>query len=145
MSDEAATMTPAQALLLLSQHSGRHDDVHHPKWESGFLGALRPYRGQLDVANFHEVMTALRVLAAQLEAPQVDRNLVSALWNICHLARMWAVAPEGMLQSNRLIAPADVARIERWIDCVSYAVLCLLDGAGVDEAFHEYDNADEPW
>lgn len=43
-----------------------------------------------------------------------------------------------MLRSNDLIDDKDIARLESWIDCMSYAVLILLDGGGIKEAFAEY-------
>jgi hypothetical protein len=132
-------MTPDEAKELLMLHSFAHADVDHPKMETGFLGSLRPYRGHLIEANFHEVMAALRVLVPSLQQPSVDREIISALWGICHLGRMWGVDPDGMLQRNHLIAPQDVKTLELWVDCISYATMMLLDGTGEKEAFHEYD------
>ena len=133
-------MTSAEAKQLLLLHSGAHPDTNHSKSQSGFLGSLRPYGGCLLAENFHEVMAALKVLAPQLEGPLVDREVASALWGICHLGRAWGVEPDGMLRSNRLISDADIARLESWIECISYATMVLLDGGGIEEAFHEYDH-----
>ena len=136
-------MTTDEAKLLLLMHSFCHPDIHHPKMETGFLGSLRPYRG-LKVENFHEVMTALRVLAPLLQESQVDRDIVGALWSICDLSYSWGVHPEGMLRRNDLIAHADVVRLERWGNRISYASRILLGGvsgdAAIAEAFHGYDS-----
>ena len=131
-------MNPTEAKELLLLHSFSLPDLNGPKMHSSFLGSLRPYRGNLIEENFHEVMTALLVIAPLLEKPEVDREIVSALWSICHLARSWGVSPFGMLQSNSLIAPEDVARLASWVDQISYTSMALLDGAGVEVAFHEY-------
>lgn len=130
-------MTSEEARESLRFHSGSHPDVDDPRWSRGFLGMLRPYHG-LREESFHEVMEALRVLADDLQAEKVDREVVSALFGICHLARAWGIHPRGMLRSNGLIDSADVERLEQWVWTISYATLCVLDGS-TDEAFHEYD------
>src|SRR5262245_37045603 len=111
-------MTPAEAKELLLIHSFAHPDIKHPKMECGFLGSLRPYRGHLVEESFHEVMAALRALAPTFHQPTVDREVVGALWGICHLARSWGVHPDGMLRRNGLIQEQDIARLERWVDCI---------------------------
>ncbi len=132
-------MTLDEAKELLSLHAFTHPDAaEHPKAESGFLGALRPYRG-LSEANFREVMLALRVLGPSLAEDRLDREVVAALWGICHFGRAWGVHPEGMLRRNGHIADADVVRLEQWLEAISYATACLLDGAGEDVAFETYD------
>jgi hypothetical protein len=130
-------MTSAEARESLRFHSGSHPDVDDPRWSRGFLGMLRPYGG-LRETSFHEVMRALRELATDLQNEMVDREVVSALFGICHLARAWGIHPDGMLRRNGLIAPTDVERLERWVWTISYATSCVLDGS-IDEAFAEYD------
>lgn len=134
------TSTRAKELLLL--HSFSHPEAaEHPKAARGFLGSLRPYRGHLLDENFHDVMQALRTLAPTLTVTAIDREVVAALWGICHFARAWGIHPEGMLRRNDLIGEADIAKLERWVDMISYATFCLLDGTGGEqEAFHEYDS-----
>jgi hypothetical protein len=132
-------MTTAEAKELLQFHSFTHPDVDHSKMEGGFLGSLRPYQGQLFEKNFHEVMAALRVLAPSLQQTPIDREVVSALWNICHLGRAWGVYPNGMLRSNNLIQPQEIERLESWVACISYATMMILDGVDIDDAFSEYD------
>ena len=61
-------------------------------------------------------MAALRVLAPQLQEPQLDAQIINALWSICHTARAWGVHEDGMLRRNDLISPADVERLESWIE-----------------------------
>ena len=132
-------LSPEEAKELLRFHSGRHEDVDHPKWESGFLGSLRPYRG-LNEQNYHEVMNCLNALAADLsESGALDREVIADIWGICHLGRAWGVEPRGMLRSNNLITPEDVERLESWIIQISYSAFCLLDGCGAEVAFEFYD------
>ena len=122
-------MNPAEAKEVLLFHSFAHEDIDHPKMGGGFLGSLRPFDGRLKEENFHEVMEALRILAPALEQPSVDREIVSSIWHICHLGRMWGVHPGGMLRRNGLISAEESARLERWIDCISYATMMLLGGS----------------
>ncbi len=133
-------MNAEAAELLLSYHSGRNPDVENPKWTGGFLGSLRPFRGSLTEENFHEVMACLRVLADDLgDGETLDRGVVSDLWGIVHLGRAWALAPGGMLRRNGLISQDDQERLGSWLETISYAVLMLLDGAGAEEVFGDYD------
>jgi hypothetical protein len=128
-------MTASEAKELLLIHSFSHPDSELGR---GFLGSLRPFDGHLKEENFH-IMAAIRVLAPSLGEPAIDREVVGALWGICYLARMWGVHPDGMLRRNGLIEAEDSARLERWVDCISYATMILLGGGGSDEAFSEYN------
>jgi hypothetical protein len=134
-------MTPAHAKELLLLH-GFCDprSAEHPKAAAGFLGSLRPYGGHLVEENFREVMESLRVLAPELSGATVDREVVSALWAMCHLARAWGVEPEGMLRRNGLISATDIETLAGWVATLSYATMCLLDGSGEEEAFQAYDH-----
>ena len=40
-------MDKNEAKELLSFHSTRNEDIDNMKWEKGFLGSLRPFRGEL--------------------------------------------------------------------------------------------------
>lgn len=135
-------MTPAEAREALLFHSGAHPDVDDPRWQKGFLGSLRPFSG-LREENYHEVMAALRALTEQLQADSVPREVVSAVVGICHFARAWGVAPDGMLRGNGLIGDEDAARLEGWIWTISYALSMILDGDAA-EAFDEYDRECRP-
>ena len=130
-------MTFAQAKQGLLLHSFALNDADDAQMARGFLGSLRPYIG-LREENFREVMAALRVLAPHLGAPTLDREIVGALWNICHLARAWGVHPDGMLRRNDLISPADAERLDAWIEAISDVTAMLLDGADVETAFADY-------
>jgi hypothetical protein len=133
-------MTPQEAREALSFHSGAHPDTDDPRWQSGFLGSLRPFKG-LREENFHDVMCCLRVLGHSLQDRVVERETVAAVWGICHLGRSWGVHPEGMLRRNGLISQEDVDTLETWIDTISYAFLCLLDD-DEQEAFAGYQDDD---
>lgn len=61
-------MTPAEAKTALQFHAFRHPEFEDERACNGFLGSLRPYRGRLNEASFHEVMQALRGLAPELGA-----------------------------------------------------------------------------
>jgi hypothetical protein len=131
-------MTKAEAKDLLLHHAFSHDDYQHPKSERGFLGMLRPFNGTLPEVNYHEIMAALSTLADDLDYPTLDREIIAALWGICHFARAWGLEPEGMLRRNDLITPAQIEQLAAWVDSISYATCCLLDGSGRAEAFADY-------
>ncbi|OMF05407.1 hypothetical protein BK129_15610 [Paenibacillus amylolyticus] len=131
-------MEREEAVTLLKCHSFSYDDLSHPKMENGFIGSLRPFRGHLIKENFHELMEILRVLASELARPSLDREVMACLWGITHMARAWAVEPEGMLRSNNLISDELVTLMEQWLNLLSYAVMILIEGGGEEEAFWEY-------
>ncbi len=128
-----------QAIELLLLHSCAHPDFNHPKWESGFIGMLRPFGGELIEDNYHEVVACIGCLAGELqsEAP-VDKRIVSSLWGICHTARAWGVEEDGMLRRNRLISDEQVRTLDEWVDAISYATTTLLDGEDLDSALAQY-------
>ena len=130
-------MTATEARAILLAHAGMPADFEDPRFTGGFLGMLRPYK-QLYEHNFHEVMLALRTIASSLENPAIDRELISALWGICHFGRAWALETGSMLQRNDLISIADAERLSEWLNIISYAVASLLDDSGMKEAFEPY-------
>ena len=145
ISDEFPTMQTniATARKRLLQHAFLDEDSDDPRVTRGFLGALRPFDGALHEENFHDVMDCLRTLADELgNAARLDRDLVAALWSLCHLGRTWGVEEGGMLRANGLISTAQVVQLESWIGQISYATLMLLGGSDVDTAFEHYDRGD---
>lgn len=140
MNIDITKITPSSARELLQHHAGRHSDIDHPKSVDGFLGSLRS-NNNLRAENFHEVMACLNVLASELENQATcDREIMAALWGICHLGRAWGIDPDGMLRRNALISAEQANRLESWINQISYTTFCLLDGCGVDVAFEFYDD-----
>ena len=127
-------MTPDQAKEILSLHSGRHEDIYHPKSEHGFIGMLRPYRGLIE-ENFHEVMEAIRVLAPELNREMVDTKLMEDLWVICYMPQVCVLYEEGTVRRHGLITPEDSKRLSEWIDQIAYAVMILLEINDPYEAF----------
>ncbi len=119
-------MTPAEGAQRL---------VFHLMPEDGsFLNMLRPYCG-LRREILTDVLDALRGCASMVTADALPRDLVSALWSICHLGRSWALVPDGMLRRNNLISAADLKTLNAFLERFEYAVLALLDGGTLDEAF----------
>ncbi|WP_440109601.1 hypothetical protein [Paenibacillus sp. QZ-Y1] len=131
-------MKREEAVILLKCHAFSYEDLYHPKMETGFLGSLRPFRGQLMEENFHELMEILRTLVPDLQGPTLDREVMACLWGITHLGRAWAVEPDGMLRSNNIISDEQVTLMEKWLDLFSYAVMILIEDGGEDEAFWGY-------
>ena len=134
-------MTFKEAKQTLLLHSFSHSDLSHPKMATGFLGSLRPYQG-IKEENFREVMEAIKSLAEYFQKePLLDKEIVNALWGICHLARAWGVHPDGMLRRNNLISEKEHLQLEEWIETISYATMMLLDGCDMDIALEEYNKS----
>lgn len=127
-----------QAKDLLKLHAYVHEDTFNPKMQNGFLGSLRPFTG-LNEDNFHEVMYVLKVMQPLFDDNEckIDREIISAIWGMCHLARSWGIDTDGMLRRNNLITSEDINKLETWIDHISYAFWGLLDGLS-EEAFEDY-------
>ena len=139
--DNLPTLDVDEARELLAKHSFTHDDLKDPKMENGFLGSLRPYRGTLNHDAFHEVVACLKAIAPTFSGDDhVDRKTVSNFWGICHLARDWGTHPDGMLRRNNLITETDVQTLVKWVDCLSYAVMMLLENPDPNEAFVLYED-----
>lgn len=139
--DDLPLLTIDEARELLSKHSFTHTDLADPRMKNGFLGSLRPFRGKLNHGAFHEVVACLKALAPTLSGNEIiDRRTVSNIWGICHLARAWGTHPDGMLRRNKLISGGDVLVLEKWVDCLSYAVMMLLEDSDPSEAFVLYEN-----
>jgi hypothetical protein len=130
-------MSPDEARELLSFHCGANPNVDDPRWQNGFLSMLRPYKG-LREPVFHQVMDCVVALADELRGERIDRGAISSLWGICHLGRAWGLEEGGMLRRNGLITDEDRSRLAEWIDCISYAVMMLLDGSTLEEALEPY-------
>lgn len=130
-------MRREEALALLEMHSFRNEDIYHPKMEKGFLGMLRPFTGELYEKNFHEMMRILWALREDLQSDNIDREINSSLFSICHFARMWGLDPGGMLQRNNLLSTDQIAQLQEWVDTISYTISNLLEG-DEGEAFHGY-------
>lgn len=127
-----------EAKELLSFHSSRNSDIDNPKWENGFLGSLRPFRGELYRENFIEVMECLRALKDEFSAPAIEQGIVSDIVGIIHLARVWA-APSGMLGSNHLLTEEQTKHLLAWADIIETGFMFLLEGAE-EEAFTDYED-----
>jgi len=130
--------TEARHQLLL-HGPGTSDESGQPMiLDDGFVASLRPYSG-LHEKNFHLVIQALLVVGERLHCePQVDRELVKAVWSICETGRSWGLHPSGMLQRNKLITVADTKRLERWVDTIESIALRLLGGWSPHWAVTDY-------
>ena len=132
-------MDIAEAGKRLRQHAFMDDDLNAARMTQGFLGSLRPFGGELNPENFHDVMHCIAVLAEEIDAGgAVSADLMASLWGICHFARAWGIAPEGMLRTNHLISARQVQILSEWVEQISYAVFMLLSGSGKEEAFLGY-------
>jgi hypothetical protein len=124
-----------EALLL---HSFSYPDLTHPKMVQGFLGSLRPYTGLRD-ENFREVMEAIRVLAPEFRTQDaVDKELISALWDICFQTWSIALQSEGALRRNELITQEEIEKLEGWLFDIFFSVSILLQGGDLSAAFSSY-------
>lgn len=132
-------MTKDDAIEELMYQSGNHENFESERWQKGFLRQLRPFKGILYEENYHLIMRSIKVLASEMEKDFIDKRMINTIWGICHLARMWELHPEGILQSNNLITEQQILQIDNWLIDISYATNCLLDGARAEEAFFDYE------
>lgn len=131
-------MNIEEAKDLLSYHSGTNDDVHNAKWELGFLGSLRPFRGELYEENFIEVMECIKALKDEFSAPMIDKRMVSDIVGMTYYARAWA-SPEGMLGRNHLLTSEQTRKLLIWVDIIEECLTLLLDDQEEEEAFFLYN------
>lgn len=131
-------MNTDEAKKLLSFHSSRNSDVDNPKWVNGFLGSLRPFTGTLCKENFIEVIECLRALQDELQAPTIEREIVSDIIAIIHLTRAWA-SPDGMLGSNHLLTEEQTKELLTWVDIIENCFMWLCD-ENEEEAFMDYED-----
>lgn len=131
-------MTEKEALELLKYHSFVHQDTDSPKSEKGYLGMLRPFRGELYEENFHELMNILKILKERFRGDSIDKQIISNFWSICHLSRAWGLEEGGMLKRNNLISDEQMELLSTWTDCISYAVMNLLEELPDEVTFEPY-------
>jgi hypothetical protein len=109
--------------------------VFHAQTDAGsFLDMLRPYRG-LREEILNDVLVALRASAPKISDRNPPRDMVSALWAISYLGRLWALEPGGMLRRNQLISDADQGKLAAFLERFDYAVMTLLEGGPPEDAF----------
>ncbi len=123
-------MTKEEAYTLLSFHSCRNNDIENEKWENGFLGSLRPFRGELNAGNFAEIMGCLKVLADDFKKPTVNQALISDVYSIVHLGRRW-------IDRADFITPEQQKQILFWVNTIQDCLYYLLEG-DEETAFFEY-------
>ena len=126
-----------KAKELLSLHSGRNNDIHNPKWKNGFLGSLRPFRGELNEENFIEIMECLKTLKSEISAPTIEQAIVSDIIGIIHLTRAWT-SPYGMLSCNQLLTEEQTKCLLTWIDIIECCFMYLLEN-DEEDAFFDYE------
>ena len=131
-------MDKNEAKELLSFHSARNEDIDNLKWEKGFLGSLRPFRGELYEENFFEVMECLRALKDELSEAAIDRDIVSDIVAIIHYPRVWS-APDGMLGSNHLLTEEQTQRLIAWTEIIESCCMYLLED-DAEDAFIDYED-----
>lgn len=129
-------MTIEEAKEALLYHSGRHEDIHSPRWERGFVGSLRPFTGSLNRDAMRELEECLRVLAPCLqEGDTASRELISGFLYILATGQLWALTPQGMLRGNNLICDEDIALLTNWLAGLSMALAMLVEGMDVESSF----------
>jgi hypothetical protein len=131
-------MPTEEALALIRTHAFRDDDVDQLTSPESFLGSLRPFVG-LREANFHEVMSALRVLAPELGGDNVNRALMSDLWNMCWQAQLIGLDVTGALQRNSVLSEDETGKLAYWLFQICFTISLLLEGEDVSTAFADYD------
>ena len=122
-------MTPGEAAHRL--------EFHTQPVPGSFLGMLRPYQS-LDPAVLDDLLATLHACADAFGLDPMPRALVSAVWTISCFGRAWALAPDGALRRNGLLAEEDRQRIEACLDEFDWKIAMLLnDGQAIDRAMRD--------
>jgi hypothetical protein len=122
-------MDYAAAVEQLTFHCGSNPNIEDPRWESGFLQTLRPYRGTLNHDAWKSVLDCVDAVSTHLKFESaLDRSVVNSLWGILHYSRSWALHPDGMLPRNKLMSKEDQETLSEWLDELAERIAYLLDG-----------------
>ncbi|WP_411845565.1 hypothetical protein AAFN60_18180 [Roseibacillus persicicus] len=133
-------MTEVEAFETLALHSGSSPNVDDPRFDCGFLGSLRPYKGTLDENNFREVMDAMLTLRTRMMIPgKIGLEAIKDVHRILDLARHWALHPEGMLRRNNLIEEGEMDQMSEWLNIMSGTWKWILDGADDETILGQYN------
>lgn len=106
----------AKAVLLRQCDGGREDDT--------LLWCLCPYTGG-ERRHLLQILQALTVVAPELNGPQLDRDLVRAIWDLCRTIRNW----------TRQIPLEAKKSLDEWTDEFEAITLHLLRGQPAVLAF----------
>lgn len=137
-------MDADEAIDILHCHAGNiDDDADWSKFDSGFVGMLRPYSGLLE-SNFHELMVALYKAAPVFQqSGKIDNKLAHSLWSICSSVHTTATREGSALRRNNLITDSDLKRLTRWVDIFEWDCQMLIMGIAphiVIESYADYLN-----
>lgn len=131
-------MSKDEAIILLSYHSQSSKNVTHPKWKGGFLGMLRPFRGELIEENYLELMAVIQTLSDELRnQDRINARIISDFWAICHSIKIWALEPDGMLQRNHLLRQDQISTLSDWHEKISETIMFLLEDQNDYDALGE--------
>lgn len=119
-------MTKEDALVILSYHSGRNEDLDNKRWINGFLGSLRPFQGKLHEQNFVEVMECLRTLSPDFVAGTISGQAIGDVFTIIYLGRRWTEEGSALDESN-LINSEQQFKMDLWLDILEDALFYLLN------------------
>lgn len=130
-------MTKDDAKELLRYHGLAEGYLFLPKARVGFLGLIQQMPIELNEKNYHEIMTAIKVLAEDLRIGEtVDREIITLLFKITYFSQCWLID----LQQSKLIRPEQAEQLVSWVGVISGATMDLLAKIEVEEVFDIYDN-----
>lgn len=130
-------MTKDEAKELLRYHGLAEGYLFLPKARVGFLGLIQQMPTELNEKNYHEIMSAIKVLAEDLRTGEtVDREVMTLLFKITYFSQCWLID----LQQSKLIRPEQAEQLVSWVGVISGATMDLLTKIEVEEVFDIYDN-----
>lgn len=127
--------TKEQAYLLISLHACSSKDINNEKWKKGFLGCLKPFKGQVYFENFYEIMECLKLLSSDFVDIVVPRRLVDDINSIIYLGRRWINSSE--VQNSNLM-DEQYRDVMCWINMLEDCLFHLLHG-DIAKAFAPYE------
>jgi hypothetical protein len=126
-------MTITEAKEIIKIHGFKHEDLDNPKMEKGFLGMLKPYRGELYEENYNEIITAIKVLSSETsKGESVQKEIMEDILSICYYANFWGLDKDGMLRRNGLLPDQDIDKLQQWIQGIIKELIIALDGDEAD-------------
>jgi hypothetical protein len=134
-------MTRQDILINFSFHSQANEDCDDCRWDDYFLGSIRPYKSYTSVINnLQKIVSDLRFVSDWIRSSEsLPKSFVNDVSGIIYFGKEWAVEDESMLKRNNLITTEELMDLRKWLSCLEYIWVMLLDGQNDDIAFEVYE------
>lgn len=132
-----ATMTVEQARESISYHSCSSKDVYDRKFQNGFLGSLRPFKGELNEKNFINLMESIMTLQQNLRSGEkLNQDVLLEIMTIIKMSQTWA-ADGGDLMKENLMTTEQQATLLKWAEIMNDCLYKIIEN-NAESAFISY-------